>query len=78
MGLGGGWLMFVAGYFLAFVGFHVVMVPVMTGWHFMSTRVERWVRSIIEEEMIKVDLQDYQRQFRRVFPGRNDPPKPGA
>jgi hypothetical protein len=78
MGLGGGWLMFFPGYLIAFLGFHVAMVPIMTGWELVSGRLERWVRSIIEEEMIRVDLQNYERQLRRVFPGRNEPPGPAA
>lgn len=47
---------------------HVAVVPFTTAFYMLRARVERWVRGIIEEELIRFDLRTYQRQLHRVFP----------
>ena len=47
---------------------HIACVPFMTAWAMMVAAVERWVRSLIEEELIRFDLRTYQHQLARVFP----------
>lgn len=61
-------------YFGSFVGLHVVMVPFMTAWHAAKQRLDRRVRAIVEEELIRFDLQTYERQLGRVFPPKPKPP----
>ena len=74
MGSGSPWWTGVAWYFGSFVGAHVVMVPFLTAWYATAGRIERWIRSIVEEELIRFDLQNYERQLQRVFPKRDEPP----
>lgn len=62
-------------YFGSFVGLHVVMVPLMTAWHAVKAGFERRVRAIVEEELIRFDLQTYERQLERVFPPKPKPPE---
>jgi hypothetical protein len=62
-------------YFGSFVGLHVVMVPFMTAWHAAKSHFDRRVRTIVEEELIRFDLQSYQRQLERVFPPKREPPE---
>jgi hypothetical protein len=69
MGWGGPLWADVAWYFGGFVGFHFVLAPFMAMWYMMTDRVERWVRGIVEEELIRFDLKSYERQLKRVFPG---------
>jgi len=64
----------IAWYFGAFVGVHVVMVPLMTAWHAVLERFDRRIRSLVEEELIRFDMHTYQSQLRRVFPTHQ--PKP--
>ena len=64
----------VAWYFGGFVGFHVVLAPFMAMWYMATDRVERWVRSIVEEELIRFDLRSYQGQLQRLMPGTRKPP----
>lgn len=71
MGWGGPLWAGVAWYFGSFVGFHVVLCPLMAMWFMASDRVERWVRGIIEEELIRFDLKSYRGQLQRVFPHLN-------
>ena len=63
-----------AWYFAAFVGFHVILAPFMALWFVAKDRVERWVRGIVEEELIRFDLKSYERQLQRVFPNLTKPP----
>jgi hypothetical protein len=68
----------VAWYFGGFVGFHAVLAPFMAAWFMALDRIERWVRSIVEEELIRFDMKGYERQLSRVFPmlgkhSENDP-----
>jgi hypothetical protein len=65
----------IAWYFGAFVGVHVVMVPIMTAWHAMLERFDRRVRSVVEEELIRFDMHTYQRQLQRVFPPQPKAPE---
>ena len=58
----------IAGYCGGFVGFHIVLAPFMAAWYMAVGRVERWVRSIVEEELIRFDMKGYERQLQRVFP----------
>jgi hypothetical protein len=51
-----------------FVGFHIVLAPFMAAWFMVLDRIERWVRSIVEEELIRFDMRSYERQLQRVFP----------
>jgi hypothetical protein len=74
MGSGSPWWTGVAWYCGSFVGVHAVMVPFMAAWYMASDRVERWIRGIVEEELIRFDLQTYERQLKRVFPGLPKPP----
>lgn len=61
---------YVAFFFLA----HLAAIPLLTGWYMARDRAERWIRGIIEEELIHFDLKTYQRQLSRVFPGMKKPP----
>jgi len=72
LGLGSAWWVILAWYLATFVGFHVLMVPLLTLCHEISKRFDRYLRSIIEEELIRFDLQNYEKQLRRVFPGHTD------
>ena len=65
----------VAWYFGSFVGFHVVLAPFMAMWYMATDRIERWVRGIVEDEMIRWDLKSYDRQLQRVFPNLIKPPE---
>ncbi len=58
----------VAWYFGSFVGFHVVLMPIMATWYAIVNRVERWVRGIIEEELIRFDMHGYERGLQRLLP----------
>lgn len=73
MGSGNPWSG-LAWYCGSFVGFHAVMVPFMATWYMLTDRVERWIRGIIEEELVRFDLKTYDRQLRRVFPVVPKPP----
>ncbi len=64
----------VAWYFGSFVGFHVVLMPFMAAWYAISNRFERWVRSIVEEELIRFDMRGYERQLQRLLPHVSRPP----
>jgi uncharacterized membrane protein len=68
MAFGGAWWVGVAWYVGSFVGIHVVMVPFVTAWYAAHGRLERWIRAIVEAELIRFDLRTYQHQLRRVFP----------
>jgi hypothetical protein len=46
----------------------------MTAWHAAKQRLDRRVRAIVEEELIRFDLQTYERQLGRVFPPKPKPP----
>jgi hypothetical protein len=74
MGWGGPMWVSAAWYFGSFVGFHVVLAPFMAAWFMATDRISRWVRGIVEEEMIRIDLKSYERQLQRVFPTRKKPP----
>lgn len=56
-----------------FVAAHVVIVPFVASFLAMRDRMARFVRGIIEEELIRFDLRTYQRQFQRVFPKMTPP-----
>ena len=66
------WWIGLGWYAAAFVGAHAVMMPFMAAWYWARNRVERWVRSLVEEELIRFDLQTYERQLHRVFPARKN------
>ena len=68
MGWGGPLWTGVAWYFGSFIGFHVVLMPFMAAWFMVSNRIERWVRGIVEEELIKFDMKAYEGQLRRALP----------
>lgn len=74
MGYGGPWWGYVAWYLGSFVGFHFVLIPFLAAWLMMQMRVERWIRSLVEQELIRFDLQTYKRQFERVFPAASEAP----
>jgi hypothetical protein len=67
MGNGGVWTG-VAWYVGSFVGFHVVLMPFMAAWYALTYRIERWVRGIVEEELIRFDMRGYERQLQRLLP----------
>jgi hypothetical protein len=67
-GFGAPLLLGILWYVAFFVLAHVACVPVIAGWYAVRDRTERWVRGIIEEELIGFDLRTYQRQLHRVFP----------
>ena len=73
MGAGGPWWLVAAWYCGLFVGAHAVMVPFMALWYMGKDRVERWIRGVVEEELIRFDLQTCERQLERVFPARVPP-----
>ena len=58
----------VAWYCGSFIGFHVVLMPFMAAWYAVSNRMERWVRGIVEEELIRFDMRGYERQLKRLVP----------
>jgi hypothetical protein len=64
----------VAWYFGSFVCFHVVLAPFMALWYMLTDRAERWVRGIVEEELIRFDLRSYQGQLQRLLPSMRRPP----
>ena len=64
----------VAWYFGSFVGFHIVLAPFMAMWYMLADRAERWVRGIVEEELIRFDLRSYQGQLQRLLPSMRKPP----
>lgn len=68
------WWICLGWYAAAFLGAHAVMVPVMAAWYWARNAVERWVRALVEEELIRFDLQTYERQLQRVFPARHATP----
>jgi hypothetical protein len=58
----------VAWYCGGFLGFHAALAPVMAAWFMLLDRAERWVRSIVEEELLRFDMRSYERQLQRVLP----------
>ena len=70
---GGSWVTGIAWYCGSFVGAHVLMAPFMIAWYMATDRIKRWIRGVVEEELIRFDLQTYERQLKRVFP---EPPVP--
>jgi len=40
----------------------------------MQMRIERWVQGLVEQELIRFDLQTYERQLERVFPAAAEAP----
>jgi hypothetical protein len=71
-GLGSPWWILLAWYVGTFLGAHAVMVPFMAAWYMATGRIERWIRGIIEEEMIRVDLRMYDRLIKLVAHRRSD------
>jgi hypothetical protein len=69
----GGWWWAVAAYWGAFFGVHVAMVPVMTAGYAFERRISKMVRSVVEEELIRYDLQTYGKQLERVMRERERP-----
>lgn len=63
----------VAWYALVFFGAHAAMVPIVSVYFMLRDRADRFVRSIVEEELIRFDLRTYQRQLSRVFPSLKPP-----
>jgi hypothetical protein len=61
-----------AWYFVFFGAAHVVMVPILTAWFAVVDRIERWIRLVVERELIRIDLRTYQNTLERVFPGSVD------
>jgi hypothetical protein len=55
-------------YMGSFVGFHLAATPFVVGWIYARARFERFVRSIVEEELIRFDLRNYDRQLKRLLP----------
>ena len=68
MGWGGPMWAGMLWYFGSFVGFHVVLAPFMAMWYMATDRFERWVRSIVEDELMRWDLKSYDRQLKRLLP----------
>jgi hypothetical protein len=66
-------LMWYAG---GFVGFHVLMFPFCSLWMVMVGGMQRWVKGIVEEELIRYDLQTYDKQLHRILPAdATEPPE---
>ncbi len=66
-----------AWYFGTFVGVHALMVPVMTAWHALLDRVDRYIRGVIEEELTRFDMRSYRADLERLLPRVPDgPPEP--
>ena len=65
---GGSWLNASLLYMGGFVGFHLVLAPFVMGWVYAKTRFEQFVRAIVEEELIRFDLRNYDRQLKRILP----------
>ena len=55
-------------YFGFFGAAHILMIPVLAGWFAMRTAVERRIHAVVERELIRVDLRNYQNTLERVFP----------
>ena len=64
----------VAWYFGSFVCFHIILAPFMALWYMATFRIERWVREIIEEELIRFDLRNYKRQLHSLLPSLHKSP----
>ena len=76
MAFGGPWWIGVAWYFGSFLAIHAAMVPVLAMWYMVCDRYEGWIRGIVEQELIRFDLQSYDRQLKRVLPeGREVTPE---
>jgi hypothetical protein len=65
--------MAVAWYAGTFVGFHAVMVPVMTAWHALLDRAQRCLHGFAEEEALRVDMSAYRSRLQRSFPLKTEP-----
>ena len=74
MGIGSSWLAGIAWYFGSFVGLHVMFASGLAAWYLACDRAERWVRAIIEEELIRFDLRSCERQIQRILPTLKKPP----
>ena len=78
LGTGGLWWTYVGWYLAAFVGFHVALIPLLATWFTAQIRFERWVQSLVEQELIRFDLQAYDRQLKRVLTANRQPPDDGV
>ena len=58
----------VAWYCGGFIGFHIVLAPFMAAWYLMTKRMEDWVRSIVQEELMRFEMKSYERQLQRFIP----------
>jgi hypothetical protein len=67
MGTEGLPLTYVAWYCVTFVAFHVVLVPVLAAWWTAQRSFEGWIRSLVEQELIRFDLQTYDKQLKRLL-----------
>jgi hypothetical protein len=74
MATGGPAWMAVAWYAGTFVGFHAVMVPVMTAWHAALDRAQRYLGGFAEQEALRVDMSAYRNRLQRAFPVEPEPP----
>ena len=78
LGTGGLWWTYVTWYVAAFVGFHVALIPLLATWFTAQIRFERWIQSLVERELIRFDLQNYDRQLKRVLASTKQPPDDGV
>ena len=60
---------------MAFIGFHVALCPFLLGYYLAANRLERWVRGIVEEELIKFDMRGYEKQLQRLIPALSKAPE---
>lgn len=56
----------------AFAGCIVAMAPLGIAWCAASDALTRHVRALVEEELVRFDLQNYDRQLARIMPDHRD------
>jgi hypothetical protein len=67
LGTGGVPSTYIAWYCVLFVGFQLVLVPALAARRNARRRFDDWVRLQVEQEMIRLDLQSYDRQLKRLL-----------
>jgi hypothetical protein len=56
-----------------FIGFHVAMFPFCSLWMVTVGGMQRWVKNIVEEELIRYDMVTYDKQLQRLLPPGGSP-----
>jgi hypothetical protein len=58
----------VAWYCGGFIGFHIALAPLMAGWFLMMHRAESWIRSVVQDELMRFEMKSYELQLQRMLP----------